>query len=154
MALLQDFLRVEGLPDGPSAFSVCMSRSSISGCPSAASAVCGTGDGTPVRGDLWGGTGEGLVEEHLFDVCFNGFALIGSNGEIGVSDTAARAAPGGRMSGGVSHPAKVTCLTSFWVSATLPRLQDRKLNITEYQPRRGENRKSPRKTTTIYVDQT
>lgn len=74
VALLQDFLRAEGL-EGPSLFSVCISSLSVSDCPSPASGLWVVGDGKPVRGDLFGGAVLGLVEEHLF-VCFIELTLV------------------------------------------------------------------------------
>lgn len=79
VALLQDFLRAGGLTvglEGPSMFSVCISCLSVSECPSPASCVCVVGDMKSVRGDLSGGAVLGLVEEHLFDVCFTDLTLI------------------------------------------------------------------------------
>lgn len=70
MALLQDFLRPVGLTLGLSIVSICLSCLTDSECPSSASSVCVEGDGKSVRGDLCGGAVMGLVEEHLFDVCF------------------------------------------------------------------------------------
>lgn len=82
MALLQDFLRPVGLTlglEGLSIVSICLSCLTVSECPSSASSVCVEGgvegDGKSVRGDLCGGAVMGLVEEHLFDVCFIEFTL-------------------------------------------------------------------------------
>lgn len=78
MALLQDFLRPVGLTlglEGLSIVSICLSCLTVSECPSSASSVCVEGDGKSVRGDLCGGAVMGLVEEHLFGVCFIEFTL-------------------------------------------------------------------------------
>lgn len=78
MALLQDFLRPVGLTlglEGLPIVSICPSCLTVSEVPSSASGVCVEGDGKSVRGDLCGGAVMGLVEEHLFEVCFIEFTL-------------------------------------------------------------------------------
>lgn len=80
VALLQDFLRSMGLTvglEGTSVFSVCISCLCVSECSSPASGVCVVVvEKKSVRGDLFGGAVLGLVEEHLFNVCFTELTLL------------------------------------------------------------------------------